>query len=249
MERTSKPAAAILGIVGGSVLIIGSLLTWVTLAFDAQRFAQGIADAVGVDVSQLGTIPTLPSSSEAGTAADGRYTLIAGVVVLVCAILILVNANVRSFAPRLMILGGVVGVGVPLYNVLTTDRQLDSAIADAGDLTAGLKALGLSTDVFKDAVNVEWGIGVWVCVVGGVIALVGGIMAARSPGPAVGAPVVGGGWGGEDVVGMPPPSVVTPTQVTSVPPEPTPSVTPAPPETPPTPIPPPAPEEPGPPPP
>jgi hypothetical protein len=247
LERTSKPAAAILGIVGGAVLIVGSLLTWVTLSFDPQRFAQSIADAVGVDVSQLGTIPAVPSSEEVGTAVEGKYTLIAGVVVLVCAILLLVNANVRSFAPKLMILGGVVGVGLPLYDVLTTDRQLDNAIAGVEGLASGLKALGLSTDVFKDAVNVEWGIGVWVCVVGGVIALVGGIMAARSSGPPVGAPAVGSGWGGDDVVGMPPPSVVTPTQVTSVPSETAPPITPAPPETPPAPIPPPAPEEPGPP--
>lgn len=233
MERTSKLAAAILGIIGGAVLILGSLLTWVTLSFDSQRFAQEIADAVGVDVSELGTIPALPTSSETGTAADGKYTLIAGVVVLVCGVLLLVSANARSVASKLMILGGVVGAGVPLYNVVTTDAQLDRVINDAGgELVSGLDALGLSTDVFKDAVTVEWGIGVWVCIAGGVVALVAGIMAARSPAPAVAAPVAASGWAGTDVAGTPP-AVAAPAQVPPVGSEPVPPLMPAPIEAPP----------------
>lgn len=214
-----------MGIVGGAILIVGSLLTWVTLSFDSQRFGQQIADAVGVDVSQLGTIPAIPTTSEAGTAADGKYTLIAGIVVVVCGILLLVSANARSAASKLMILGGVVGAGVPLYNVLTTDAQLDRVIHDAGgELVAGLDALGLSTDVFKNALSVKWGIGVWACVVGGVVAVIAGIMAARSPAPAVDAPVVADGWAGSDAVGPPPltpaPMVTPPPPADPVPPAP-----------------------------
>ncbi len=209
MDRTSRPAAGIVGIVGGAALIIGSLLTWVTLAFDSQRFAQAIADALHVDVSQLGTVPAVPSSSQAGTASDGRYTIAAGVVVLVFTILLLVRPDTRSVTSKLLILGGVVGAGVPLYDVLTTDAQLNGFIDKAG-LASELEALGLSTAIFKDAVSVTWGIGVWVCVVGGVIAVVAGIMAARSPAPAVRASDRGSGWAGDDVVGMPPPSIPAP---------------------------------------
>lgn len=200
MVRRSRRAAGVLGIVAGAALVIGSPLTWVVLSFDSHRFGQDLAEALGEDASRLGPIDAVPAVGQAGTASAGRFTMGAGIVVLVVAMLLLITARARSVSSKLMILGGVVGAGVPLSNVLTTDRQLDGFVEETG-LGAQFRALRLSADAFKDAVGVRWATGVWICAAGGVIAIVAGILAARAP--AAPAAASGSGWVGDDVTVTP----------------------------------------------
>jgi hypothetical protein len=116
--------------------------------------------------------------------------LIAGVVAIACAIILIAAANLRKVAVRLLFVAGAVGVAFPLYNLLTSDKQIDDAVNGASTLTSGLSQLGLTSQVFKDALSVKWGIAIWVCVAGGVLAIVSALLALRAPAPEMAQPAM-----------------------------------------------------------
>jgi hypothetical protein len=178
-DRTASPPA-IVGLIGGALLIVGSFLTWVTLSFNLDAFAKVLSDAAGVQISasDLASQGLGGSTSSSGIKNDGKLTLVAGVIVVVCAILLIAVANARKAAAIVMIIAGALGGLVAGYNLLTKNSQIDKALADAG---AQLQGLGISVDVFRPVLNVQWGIGIYLCLVGGIVAVVGGVMARRSP--------------------------------------------------------------------
>lgn len=227
VESTSKPAAAILGIVGGAILVIGSVLPWAKVSLDLEEFAQ----VLGVDPSLMEGLGVQTSQSVGGLDADGKITLVAGIVVLVCAAILLARA--MSWLGVVMLLGGLAGGGMALYDIVSKDRQLDDALAGAGPQ---LESIGLSADTFKQVFTVSFSIGIYLCVVGGVLALIAGAMALRSPSepgmvaaPAPGAP----GTGFDPAPPATPAGPIAPTPYDPPPPSPSP-------------IPPAAPEDPGP---
>jgi hypothetical protein len=178
-DRTASPAA-IAGLIGGALLILGSFLTWVTLSFNLDAFAKVLSDATGVHVSpsDLTSNGLGGSTSASGIKNDGKLTLVAGAVVVICAILLIAVANARKAAEIVMIIAGALGGLVAGYNLLTKNSQIDKALANAG---AQLKGLGISVDTFRPVLNVKWGIGIYLCLLGGIVAVLGGIMARRSP--------------------------------------------------------------------
>jgi hypothetical protein len=182
MESTDRIASpgAIVGLIGGALLILGSFLTWLTLSFNLDAFAKVLSDATGVQVSpsDLSSNGLAGSTSASGIKNDGKLTLVAGVVVVVGAILLIAVANVRKAAAIVMIIAGALGGLVAGYNLLTKNSQIDKALANAG---GQLKGLGISVDAFRPVLTVKWGIGIYLCLLGGIIAVVGGVMASRSP--------------------------------------------------------------------
>jgi hypothetical protein len=172
VERTSKPAAAILGIIGGAVLVIGSVLPWAKVSLDLDKFAQ----VLGVDPSLMAGLGAQTTQNVGGLDADGTFTLIAGIVVVVCAIILLVRAS-RGLGV-LMLLAGLAGASVAVYDILSKDRQLDDALAGAGPQ---LEAIGLSADTFRDVFTVSFSIGIYLCVLGGVLAMIAGAMGLTRP--------------------------------------------------------------------
>jgi hypothetical protein len=224
VESTTKRAPAVLGIVGGAVLVIGSILPWAKVSLDLDRFAA----LLGVDPSVMAGLGAQTSQNVDGLDADGGMTLVAGIVVLVCAGIFL--AKSMRWLGVLMLLGGLAGAGIAAFDILSKDRQVDDALAEAGPQ---LEAIGLSADTFRQVFTVSFSIGIYLCVLGGIVALIAGGMAlmATSDSTMQAAPASGISGTGFDPAPVAPPSAPTPL------------------DTPPTPIPPPAPEEPGPPPP
>ena len=200
----------ILGVVGGAVLAIGSFLNWATVSVNFDK----IATALGIDPAQI------PESVRAGSTVsvtgwkggDGKWTFFAGVAVLVFSVLLMTARNARVFG-ILMIVGGAVGAGIALYDATI---QKNNVLDDAGSALAGA---GLPGQV-RDYLSLTIGIGIWLCIIGGVVAIVAGIMAmisgnaaapaAEGAGMGSSMPPVDAGFGTSSVAGSmvaPPPPV------------------------------------------
>ena len=106
---------------------------------------------------------------------DGKWTLVAGVMVIVAAVL-LSMASSRRVVGIVMLVGGVVGGGLALYDATI---QKNDAIDNAASTFAGIGLPGELRDYF----SISLGIGIYLCIVGGVVAIVAGIMAMMSQQP------------------------------------------------------------------
>jgi hypothetical protein len=157
---------AIAGILGGALLVVGSFMTWATASVNLDR----IAEAFGVDPSLLqgavGGIATSRSITGTG-AGDGWITVIAGLVVIGGVALAVAARKVR-LGGVLMVVGGVVGGAVALYDATKVK-------GDAIDeITGALGSQGLPGNV-ADFFTVHVGVGLWMCLVGGVVGVAGAI--------------------------------------------------------------------------
>lgn len=175
VETRGPSTPMILGIIGGIALAIGSFLTWATVSVNFDK----IATALGIDPTQ---IP--PDVRAQGTASvtgwkggDGKWTLVAGIVVAVAAVL-LATVSSRRIVGIVMIVGGVVGGGLALYDATI---QKNDVIDNAASTFAGIGLPGTLRDYFSLSI----GIGIWLCIVGGVVAIVAGVMAMTSRGSSV----------------------------------------------------------------
>jgi hypothetical protein len=162
---TSTPVAGILGLVGGALMALGSFLAWAEVSGGGTSVT-----AKGVDGS------------------DGYITLVAGIVAVVAGVVI-ARGTGRVLAVA-MILAGIVGGGIGLYDALTAkDNVLDAAAEELAP-TFGVSAQQVRTvlDQAIDAgqLSVSISIGLYVVIGGGVVALAGGILGLLGSGePAV----------------------------------------------------------------
>jgi hypothetical protein len=162
---TSTPVAGILGLVGGALMALGSFLAWAEVAGGGTSVI-----AKGVDGS------------------DGYITLVAGLVAVVAGI-VMATGTSRVLAV-LVILAGIVGGGIGLYDALTAkDSVLDAAAEElAPSFGASAQEVRTVLDQAIEAgqLSVSIGIGLYVVIGGGVVVLVGGILGLRGSGaPAV----------------------------------------------------------------
>jgi hypothetical protein len=186
------PSSALIGgIAGGVVIVIGSLLTWGTVALDVNGFIGRLADALGIDPDQIpvpaGAFGAASRSVSGIDTSDGKITLVAGIVVVVASLLLLSQVP-RKLMAGLMILGGAVGAGVALYDISQKDELVTSALGAVKDLAGPqLQQLGLDASILDTVFKVSLGVGLWICMIGGVIAIVAGLMALMSrPTPVAG---------------------------------------------------------------
>jgi len=158
---TPTPVAGILGVVGGALLALGSFLTWAEVTGGGTSVT-----AKGVDGS------------------DGYITLVAGLVAVVAGIMM--ARGTRRVLAVLVILAGIVGGGIGLYDALTAkDSVLDAAAEElAPTFGASAQEVRAALDQAIDAgqLSVSISIGLYVVIGGGVVALVGGIVGLRDAG-------------------------------------------------------------------
>lgn len=158
---TPAPLAGILGVVGGALLALGSFLTWAEVTGGGTSVT-----AKGVDGS------------------DGYITLVAGLVAVVAGIMM--ARGTRRVLAVLVILAGIVGGGIGLYDALTAkDSVLDAAAEElAPTFGASAQQVRAVLDQAIDAgqLSVSISIGLYVVIGGGVVALVGGILGLRDAG-------------------------------------------------------------------
>jgi hypothetical protein len=235
----SSSMPAFLGIVGAALLIVGSFLTWVTVTLNVSGFVDAIASNLHIDPSSIPTASVPGAATVKGIDRDGKITLAMGIVCVVGAILVLALQNAKKAGYAVLAIGGLVGAGVCLLEIGTKTSQINDALSKVGST---LSQLGISTDTFKSFFNVSWGIGLWLCLAGGIVAFVAGLIGLLSKSaPAVGAvPAMGAGAAtvvpgamstGFDTPApppVPPPAAVDPIPTPIPSPEPTPIPTPEP---------------------
>jgi hypothetical protein len=178
---TRAPVGAILAMVGGVLLAVGSFLAWAEVSGGGTSVT-----AKGVDGS------------------DGYITLAAGAVALLVGIAM--TRQARRMLAVLVILAGIVGGGIGLYDALTAkDSVLDAAAEElAPTFGASAEEVRAALDQAIDAgqLSVSISIGLYVVIAGGVVALIGGILGLRG---STAEPAAAPGT----VASAPPPAVVT----------------------------------------
>jgi hypothetical protein len=185
MQKPS-PIAAVVTIVGGALLAICSFLVWATASVNADVLIQRLAEALGVEASLLQQqLPANQFPTETvtgiGSGIDGWVTLIAGAVAIVAAIVMIAKPDIRKAMGIVALLAGLVGGGIALYDVSRVNDIAGEAEDQAKSAAAaGLAAAGIDPNIFDDVFDVSAGIGLWGCLVGGVLALVGGGLALAS---------------------------------------------------------------------
>ena len=116
--------------------------------------------------------------------SDGYITLVAGLVAVVAGVVM--AKSTRRLLAVLVILAGIVGGGIGLYDALTAkDSVLDAAaeeLAPAFGVSAQQVRTVLDQAIDAGQLGVSISIGLYVVIGGGVVALVGGILGLRGSG-------------------------------------------------------------------
>ncbi|MEA2558050.1 MAG: hypothetical protein QOG88_1588 [Actinomycetota bacterium] len=228
MEK--KPGAVVI-IVGGALMTIGAFLTWVTAKVDLTAFADAIKEKTGVDVTGVpGFSSVAKSYSAAGIKGwEGKLALVGGLLALGLGVAAIIGSVSHPLAGRIAAAGGALGILGAGYVLVRTS----SAIADAkASMATEVTTLGLSPSIVDTIFKVSTGIGLYLTLLGGVIAIVGAIMLMRTADPVTtavapsGAPAgPGSGFGAPTA-----PMASTPAGASSAPPP----AAPSPPAVPPT---------------
>jgi hypothetical protein len=159
LKRT--PVAGIFGIAGGALMALGSFLAW-------------------AEVSGGGTSVT----AKGVNGSDGYVTLVAGLVAVVAGIAM--AKGTKRVLAVVVILAGIVGGGIGLYDALTAkDSVLDAAAQELAP-TFGASAQQvrpvLDQAIDSGQLNISISIGLYVVIAGGFVALAGGILGLRGSG-------------------------------------------------------------------
>ena len=166
----STPIAAILAIAGGALLAIGSFLAW-------------------AEVSGTGTSVT--ASGTDGT--DGWITFASGLVVLAAGAILMRGSGRRALA-IVAIVAALIGGGVGLYDALTAkDRVLDDAAEElAGSFGGTAEEVRALLDQAIDAgeIGISISLGLYIVIAGGVLGMIGGVMAMRGAAAAPAVPAM-----------------------------------------------------------
>jgi hypothetical protein len=203
MESKSR-TGSILAIVGGAGLAISAFLDWGTVTLNVAK----LATALGVDPSLFpaGSIPGVSQSVSGTDGWEGKVAIVAGIAAIVVGVIAMREA--RKGLGVLLLVAGIIGGGVALYDVLTVNSQKDAAIEDAAP---GLAGSGLDTSQLSDAIEVSLDAGIWICIIAGIVVVAGGLMvrSGEGEGEAAGAsmsPGMGSGFamGPPSTAPMPP---------------------------------------------
>lgn len=168
----------VLGIIGGVLLGAGSLLKWATWSLDWGQFAA----AIGQVPSQIpASIRAQSTGSITGPhAGQGKWMLISGIVVVIASTLLVFAKSPRAVA-LVVIFGGAVGGSMAVYEATVgKNRMIDQA---ARSLFGGVALPGS----LRSFISVSVGIGLRLCALGGLLAIVGGSLAMSRRGPSVSA--------------------------------------------------------------
>ncbi len=174
-DGSGSPMAAMLAVAGGALLAIGSVLTWAKASLDLDAFAQ----ALGVDPAQLeGAVGAETSQVVSGTStSDGKLALACGLVVVILGIVAYAKRDRWKILGVVTAIAGLVGGGIALYDISKKDDVISSAKEAVGPTLA---SIGLDASILDNIFKVSLGIGIWVCVIGGIVAVLGGLMMMMS---------------------------------------------------------------------
>ena len=216
---SGAPTGVILSAVGGVVMAVAAVLTWGKVALDVDAFAK----ALGVDPSVLAGAVGQTSKTFAGTSGwEGKVALACGVVALVVAVAAYARRELWKTLGGVSIVAGVVGALMALKVVADKGNAVADAKASAGPTFA---AAGIDPSILDTVFKVTLEIGIWLCIAGGVLAILGGLMLVMKQSSAM--PAMAGMPGSMAAPAAPPPPMDPPamTEPTSPPAAPAPPAT------------------------
>lgn len=162
---TASPVAAVLAILGGLLVILGSFLTWFSVTADASALGGGSA-----------------TISVTGMDGDGTITLIAGIVLVILGgVMFVMRGRNMTAISIIALLGGVVAALVAIYDITTAKSTATDSVAS----TIAAQSHGqVSVDQARQVLtlvhfNISVGIGVILVAVAGVVGAVGGALGIR----------------------------------------------------------------------
>ena len=198
METRSSEglAAPALAVVGGILVVVGSLITWAEASVGPASFS-----ASGID------------------GWEGKVTIGGGAALLFGGIsAFLGSAQARTRMRSSALVGGLAASGVAIYTALTArDQIVDSAVDEIVAQVPGtsVEEARSTLDLALDGglLTVTLQIGIWLVIVGGVIGLIAAVAAISSGGAATTADTAGSGlvgWASPTPVSDPAPSWMPP---------------------------------------
>ncbi len=203
---SGAPTGVILTAIGGVVMAVAAVLTWGKVALDIDAFAK----ALGVDPSALAGAVGETSKKFAGTSGwEGKVALACGVVAMIVAVAAFARRELWKTLGLVSIVAGAVGALVALKVVADKGNAIADAKSQAGPTFA---AAGIDTSILDTVFKVTLEIGIWLCIAGGVLAILGGLMLvmkqsavqpamAGMPGGGVPPPMSDSGFGTSTVAG------------------------------------------------
>jgi hypothetical protein len=172
---SGAPTGVILTAVGGVVMAVAAVLTWGKVAIDIDAFAK----AIGVDPSALAGAVGQTSKTFAGTTGwEGKVALACGVVALLAAVAAFARRELWKTLGMVAIVAGGVGALVALKVVVTKGNAVADAKSAAGPTFA---AAGIDPSILDTVFKVTLEIGIWLCIAGGALAILGGLMLLMKP--------------------------------------------------------------------
>src|SRR3954463_14146062 len=110
---TASPVAAVLALLGGLLVILGSFRTWFSVTADASALGGGSA-----------------TISVTGMDGDGTITLIAGIVLLILGgVMFAMRGRNLTAISIIALLGGVVAALVAIYDITTAKSTASDSVA------------------------------------------------------------------------------------------------------------------------
>jgi hypothetical protein len=160
---------AIVGIVGGVALVVGSLLTWGTGSLNVQA----LASAAGLDPAAVTAAVGDVSRSVSGIdVTGGKWALAMGIVAIVLGIVAFLRVSPRVVGIGLIV-AGLIGGGWALYDTTQADVVKERAIEEAVPRLGSVEG---ASAVIGQYIDTSFGAGIWISIVGGLIAIGGGIV-------------------------------------------------------------------------
>lgn len=226
---SGAPTGVILAVIGGVVMVVAAILTWLTVALDVDAFAK----ALGVDPAALAGAVGQTSKKFAGTTgSEGKVALACGVVALVVGLIAFSRRELSKTLGKVAIIAGGVGLLMGVKVVIDKGNVIGDAKAAAAST---FTSAGLDPSILDSVFKVTVGIGLWLCILGGVLAVLGGLMLLKNQaampamtgmsGGGVPPPLSDSGFGTSTVAGSmaapaspPPPPLEPPTMSEPAPP-------------------------------
>jgi hypothetical protein len=168
--RRPSPAAPILMIAGGALIVIGSALDWYALRVTLPP--TGLTRSV--TVAGLRTNP-------------GKLLLVAGIVIVALGAIGLSTstASTKRMTSIVAALGALFGGAIAIYDIVTPRRQvIDAAAKEFGGPAGGAAIRGVMEGLFdRGILKIDVQLGLWMVLVGAALALIGSLLAAATARP------------------------------------------------------------------
>jgi hypothetical protein len=164
-----RSMGAIVGIVGGVALVLGSLLTWGTGSLNVQA----LASAAGLDPAAVSAAIGDVSRSVSGIdVTGGKWALAMGIVAIILGVVALMKVSARVVGVGLIV-AGLIGGGWALYDTTQADVVKEQAIEEAVPRLGSVEG---ASAVIGQYIDTSFGPGIWISLVGGLVAIGGGIV-------------------------------------------------------------------------